>query len=168
MFKLNHYSMKEISLTKGKVAIVDDDDFDNLNQYKWRALQDGVNFYAVRNMKRPRIYKGLIRMHRVILGLTDPAVLVDHKDMDGLNNQRNNLRIANKSQNGANRNSELNSVSKFKGVCWDSSNKKWKVQIRKDGKRSSLGMFHSEQDAADAYNKAAIKLHGEFAKLNIL
>lgn len=106
-------------------------------------------------------------MHRQILGLTNPDIKTDHIDRDGLNNQRNNLRIATKSQNNANRRSHKNSTSKYIGVHKTAKNK-WIASITKMRTHLYLGIFIKEEDAAKCYNKFADKLHGQFANLNIV
>lgn len=152
--------MKEIQLTQGKVALVDDADFDYLNQWKWYAQKDRNTFYAVRRDGKKRM-----KMHRVILGLDyDDKCVPDHIDLNGLNNQRYNLRIATKGQNSVNRPPTKNSVSRYKGVS--PMKKRWQVHIVKDGVQTYLGLYKSETEAAIAYNEAAKKLHGEFAYLN--
>lgn len=159
--------MKEIPLTKGKVAIVDDEDFEWLNQRNWH-VQITVNsniLYATSDEWKPK--KRKILMHRYILGLTDPKILVDHKDHDGLNNQRHNLRPCTKQQNQKNMASHRDSSSKYVGVGFRPGRGKFRARIW-DGKDICLGHFINEIDAAKAYNEAAIKIHGEFANLNIV
>lgn len=156
--------MKEIKLTQQKVSLVDDEDYEFLNQWKWCAAKSKSGlFYAVRKFRTDG-NQTTILMHRVIMGVLDKKVLVDHQDMDGLNNQRYNLRIATYSQNNANRSSRKDSSSKYLGV--DRHKGKWRVKIGKNGKCYHVGMFSNEDDAALAYNEAALKHHGEFANLN--
>jgi len=161
--------MKLIPLTQGKFAMVDDSDFEWLNQWKWYALKSHNTWYAVRNIetgvdgKQERLY-----MHRIILSIDNPKTKGDHRDHDGLNNQRENLRLCTDAQNQANRRSSANGTSKYLGVSWYSRDKVWKAQINKYGKTNHLGYFKNEIDAAIAYNNAAKKLHGEFANLNII
>lgn len=156
--------MKEIKLTRGMVTLVDDLDFEWLNQWKWYAAKQGKKFYASR---RPTKYGQLIHMHRLILGIpNDPNIFADHKDRDSLNNQRHNLREATRSQNNSNRTPI--GASKFLGVFYkaESTIRPWYVRIVKNKKAKYLGSFTNEIDAAIAYNRAAIELHGEFANLN--
>jgi hypothetical protein len=151
--------MKEIPLSQGKVAIVDDSDFVYLSQYKWCAFKHRHTWYAVRNFtvdgKRRHV-----RMHRMILNV-EAAVLVDHRDGDGLNNQRYNLRACTNSQNQQNRRT-ITSKSGYKGVWWDRSCGKWEAKIGK----KNLGKYSSPELAGMAYDKAARKLFGEFAATN--
>lgn len=161
--------MKEIVLTQGMVALVDDIDFEYLNQWKWYAAKLGKHsntLYAVRadykNGKR------MVLMHREIMGATDPKIFCDHEDRNGLNNQRSNLRIATNSQNNCNSKKYKKSYSQYKGVSWEGDRNKWKASIRKDYKLFNVGRFKTEEEAALAYNYAAIKYHGEFANLNVV
>ncbi len=170
--------MRQIKLSQqGKykslnlVALVDDSDYEYLNQWRWCAVKRGGNMYAVRgvysviNGKRK---VAEIKMHRLLLGLTDPKILADHEDRNGLNNQRENIRVATKGQNRANSRSNKKSTSKYIGVCWCDRLKKWMIQIQVNGKKKHLGLAITERDAAIIYNKWAIKFHGEFANLNKL
>lgn len=155
--------MKEIQLTQGKVALVDDNIFDELNQFKWCAIKRPHTYYACRhtrtadNKKRTLIY-----MHSVIAGGKD----YDHKDRNGLNNQLNNLRQATYSQNSSNRERRKDNSSGFKGVYFEENRGKWRAIITVNHQRKHLGRFNNAVDAARAYDKAALELHGEFAKLN--
>ncbi len=159
--------MKEIKLTQGQVALVSDEDYESLNRFKWCAEKRSNTFYARRddwsNGTRRRTY-----MHREVLGITDPMVLCDHKNGDGLHNYRNNLRIATASQNASNKLIDGNGTSKYKGVYWASWANKWRSEIGSNGSRKKIGYFNSEIEAAKAYNEWAIKLHGDFANLNII
>lgn len=158
--------MREIKLTKGQFALVDDEDYDMVNMYKWYATKRKGLFYAVADLKTGvRMYKRTY-MHRLILGLSDSKQHSDHIDHNGLNNQRFNLRIATRFQNNANKTSHKNSTSKYLGVSWHKGAEKWVSVITKNKKYIYLGVFETEHLAATAYNKAAIELHGEFANLN--
>ena len=105
-------------------------------------------------------------MHREILGITDPKINVDHLDGDGLNNQRSNLRVCTDSQNGANRGKQKNNKSGYKGVHWNKKTKKWAAQIQYHKKVLNLGYYSDIIEAAKAYDKKALELFGEFARLN--
>src|ERR1700685_1864374 len=117
--------MKFIPLTQGKVAMVDDADYEWLAQWKWFAIFDHGNWYAVRNVRKPDGTQTPLRMHRVLLGLTDLKIEVDHRDGNGLNNQRHNLRIATHGQNMCNRSMQKNNISGVRGVCWHKDAGKW-------------------------------------------
>lgn len=154
--------MKEIPLTQGKVALVDDDDFEWLSKFQWytgrRPLAGGFAYYAVRSDRAK------ILMHRQILGCSE-EVKADHIDSNGLNNQRFNLRIATDAENCRNKSWHPHS-SKFKGVTWNQRRGYWYSSIKVDYKAIHLGCFHDETDAAIAYNNAALIQFGDFAKLN--
>jgi hypothetical protein len=143
-------------------VLIDDDMFDRVSKYTWCVQKFKDRFYATRKHKRTIT----ILMHRFILNVSDPKIEVDHIDNDGLNNQSSNLRCATHSQNLCNRGAVKNSKSKYKGVGWVTSHKKWRASIQKDKVLKVLGYFSSEIDAAKAYDAAAKTIHGEFAYLN--
>lgn len=160
--------MKLIPLTQGQFAMVPDDNFDELNKHKWCAqwVARTQTFYAIRN--GPRI-KGeprkRIYMHRVILNAPE-GTFVDHVDHNGLHNVPPNIRIDSFKKNNQNRRIQKNNTSGFKGVHWVKSDRVWRVVIYCDKKMIRIGRFHYILDAARAYNEAALKYHGEFARLN--
>ena len=161
--------MKEIKLSQGLVALVDDADYDYLNQWRWYAGESCNTFYVQRNQwLRDSKKCRTVKMHRLIVGVTDPSVLVDHKDGDGLNNQRSNLRVCTRQQNNKNRRAVGVGSSGFKGVGFHSRDKVWWATIGSEGKDFYLGSFKTEIEAAKAYNDAALRLHGEFACLNTI
>ncbi len=153
--------MKEIPLTQGYVALVDDEDYAYLSQFKWNAKKSPRSIYAKR-----KINNRDVTLHRFILGISDPSIKIDHWDGDGLNNQRHNLRVANDQQNQRNRRLNLNSTSGFKGVTWRKDLKKWNAALEIKTKRLHLGYFDCPLEAACAYDMAAIKHFGEFAHCN--
>jgi hypothetical protein len=154
--------MKEINLNKGLIARVDDEDFEYLNQWKWYALKNGKVYYAQRNVYingRPK----MVKMHRVIMN-TDASMEVDHIDGNGLNNQKINLRNCTHRLNTINR--KAHGKSKYLGVVITKRGYIF-AQLKENGYSHYLGSFKNEEDAAIAYNKAAIIYHKEYAKLNI-
>jgi len=158
--------MEQIELSQGKVALIDTEDYDLVIKYKWYANKQGKCFYAIvhnGSVENKRIF---LKMHRVIMGITDSKIFVDHIDGDGLNNQKNNLRLANISQNATNK-SSYRGVSKYKGVSQDTRNGKkyWKATCTKNG-ITYRKRCKTETEAALKYNELAKKLHGEFAKFN--
>jgi hypothetical protein len=149
--------MKEIKLTKNQVAIVDDDQFDTVSQFKWYCGKDG---YAKRSQN-----KKIVFMHRVIMS-PDNNKLVDHINGDTLDNRKTNLRYCNNQQNNYNRGPMSHNISGYKGVSWRKSNQKWYAQIKHNAKTKYIGYFKTKEEAAIAYNNVASKLFGEFARLN--
>ncbi len=158
--------MKEIPLTQGCVAIVDDCDYEELMQYKWRVLSThSRRFYAVRDTTVIGCRHRKIYMHRQILG-AGSGQQGDHANHDTLDNQRGNLRICTNAQNQMNARKRSGCSSQYKGVYWDKAARKWKAQIQRNGKREALGRFDDEHRAAQAYNDAAAETFGEIAWLN--
>jgi hypothetical protein len=156
--------MRTISLTQGKTALVDDADFEWLSQWKWCARKNHAAWYALRNSSLKTGKARTILMHREI---SNPplGMETDHKDHNGLNNQRHNLRVATHAQNMYNQR-KRKGTSRFKGVCWHRNRHKWGAHIRIGVRRIHLGYFVSEVEAAQAYDQAARKHFGEFASLN--
>ncbi len=159
-------SFRLIKLTQNKYAIVDVADFDELNKFGWYAQKFSSGFYA-----RRTIYVHgraiAIHMHRVIMQ-PPPGFVVDHHKGNGLDNRRANLRIATPAQNCYNnkKTTRRTCTSKYKGVSLERETKKWRACIIHNGKKTSLGSYANEIDAARAYDEAAKELFGKFAKLN--
>jgi hypothetical protein len=149
---------KEIKLTKGQFAIVDDEDYDYLNQWKWCLTTSN---YVRRWQKGKTIY-----LHRVILKVIDKNIFVDHIDMNTLDNRKINLRICTRSQNAMNRNKTIKNTTGYKGVIFQPNRNKYYAKIKLNSKIIFLGHYIDPIDAARAYNAAALKYHGEFANLN--
>ena len=152
--------MKEIPLRKGMVALVDDEDFERLSRHRWSFHPLG---YAVRQVTaagKPR----LIYMHRVVLQ-APPGREVDHRNGDGLDNQRENLRLVARAQNSRNQRLRPHS-SPFKGVSFDRESGRWRAAIMVDYRKIHLGSFDDEQEAALAYDQASRELHGEYGRPN--
>lgn len=156
----------KIPISRGRVALVDDDDYEWLSEHRWYAFSgfgheyagrfDGPNHH--RHTNRP-----LLLMHRVIAG-AGPEMLVDHINHDGLDNRRSNLRICTKSQNCIHRAGKSRSKSGYWGVRF--RRRAWDGYIRVNGKFLCLGQFQTAEDAARAVDAAAREYHGEFAKQN--
>jgi hypothetical protein len=149
-----------VPLSRGLVAQVDDKDLPLVEGLKWHALRSGghAGYYA--GSHGP---DGYVYMHRVILGPGGPHV--DHINGDGLDNRRSNLRHATPSQNGAN-SGPRRGTSRFKGVGFDRARGKWKAAIKINRVHNNLGRFDNEEDAARAYDAAAVVAWGEYAYLN--
>lgn len=147
--------MREIPLTQGQVALVDDEDYKKLSKYKWFAIKYQVdNFYAAR--QTPGHNGKLIRMHRQILDFIPAGHEVDHFNGNSLDNRKENLRVVTHRQNMQNK--HINTSSKYPGVYWDKHAEKWHTQIRINGKRESLGYYESEEAAFVAYRDAISNL----------
>lgn len=148
--------MKKIYLrgnNSDKYVLVDDGDFEWLNQSKWYLNTKG---YASNNKH--------IRMHRLI-NKTPQGLLTDHKNGDKLDNRRSNLRTCNNSENHCNIKLMANNTSGHKGVSWSKAAQKWHAYINKDSKRTYLGIFNNLDEAVKVYEKAAVEQHGEFVNL---
>jgi hypothetical protein len=154
-----------------KECLVDDADYPELIKHKWKITKSRNAFYASR---WDNTRKRHVSMSRQIMGLTNPEIQCDHKDQSPLNNQRNNLRICTRRQNLCNRRKFKNSTSIYKGVYLQIRRGKtattfhWFAQICVNTKVMNLGCFKTETEAAQVYNKAAIKHHGEFASINTI
>jgi hypothetical protein len=150
----------------GRFALVDPEDAERVLSYRWcpaMVAQNGDRqyIYAVSGKARPSRY-----MHRFILGVTDRRIFVDHKNHDGLDNRRCNLRIGTNQQNQANSRPRSGASSMYKGVSWDRRQRRWIAVITFSGKSHYLGSFHDEREAAEAYDGAALSLFGSRALLN--
>lgn len=159
------YAFRKIRLTQGYFAKVDQRDYEYLCRYKWCVNMTPNSKYA----RCTKFYKTgksrTVMMHRLIM---EPprGYVVDHINGDGLDNRRANLRLATCAQNGRNRRKIKKGISRYKGVGWEESTGKWRARIIINRKKISLGCYKDEIAAARAYDKAAKKYHGEFARLN--
>lgn len=160
--------MKRIPLSNGMFALVDDDVFAEVSKFSWhyKASRLGGG-YAFRNTPRVGGRHTTAKLHHLVLPLTG-KLMVDHINGDGLDNRRNNLRLVNASQNQANRQKSPGKTSQYKGVSWDKNRACWYAHIKTGQRMKNLGRFASEEAAALAYNDAAIKAFGEFARLNVI
>lgn len=146
-------------------ALVDDEDYSLLSRFKWTVL-DGKKDHTV--YARTKLGRYTILMHHLVMGT---GVSIDHKNRVGLDNTKDNLRVANQSENQANavKRKSMNGKkpsSEYKGVCWHKQRGRWTANISKEGKQVYLGLFDSEEEAAKAYDARASELFGEFARLN--
>lgn len=161
--------MKQIDVSTPKhpkaIAMVDEEDFERINRWKWVAVRDPKKktLYAIRTDRMSG--KKTVRMHREILGLL-PGEQADHRDGNGLNNTRANLRRCSGSQNACNRGPTAANKSGFRGVSWHKGVGKWVATIGKNRRHKHLGYFEDPAEAARVRDAAALRLHGEFAKLN--
>lgn len=155
--------MKEIALTRGIVAIVDDDDFELISKFNWSASNYG---YAQAHFTKEDGRYTKISMHRLISGLRlGDKREVDHINGNTVDNRRSNLRIVSHSENMKNARQRKTNTSGYKGVSWSSSLNRWMAFISVEGRTKNLGMFSDKESAYKAYCNAALKYHGEFANL---
>jgi hypothetical protein len=157
----------EIPLSTGGIALIDDDDYHLVAGYKWRriwSVRAKTDYAGIRIGQSPG--SRMLWMHRVILGLTDRWTLTDHRNFNGLDNRRENIRIASDSQNKFNRHKYANNRSGFKGVYFHKAVNSWVAKISFNKTQYPLGKFSSPVEAAIAYDRAAVELFGEFACLN--
>ncbi len=155
--------MKTIKLTQGKFALVDNEDFERVNQFKWY-----VGFMAKRywcGMREIRINQKrmTLLMSRFIMDVSYSKIFVDHINHNTLDNRKCNLRICNSAENQRNRVISSNNKSGYKGVSWHKRDQIWQACIRMDKKSIHLGYHNDPELAHKAYCKAAIKYHGKFA-----
>lgn len=157
---------REIQLSGGGVALVDSSDYEFLTQWKWFYLN---KTYAGRTkhieMVDGKPKRMTVKMHNVLMPPPE-GYEVDHINGNGLDNRKENLRIVRHQQNMWNRKAVTGSKSKYKGVDWYAASGSWRAYIKIDGKQKHLGCYKQEDDAARAYNKAALALHGQYARLN--
>lgn len=166
--------MKEIQLTRGKSAKVDDDVFEELRRHRWCTLRTtSALHYAVRaylgedgNWHQARMHRIIWEMYR---GPIPDGMQIDHVSGDSLDNRLENLRLCTQAQNNAHQRPQLKKAdahSQYKGVTWNIKARRWQAQIQRDYEHRRIGFFDSENEAAKAYDKEARELFGEFAWTN--
>lgn len=165
-------AMREIQLTQGQVAIVDDEDYEALARFKWLAQRNRATWYAVSYARLPDGREAKVLMHRAILGV-GPGVQLDHENRNKLDNRKENLRIATSRENNQNVGKREGLSSRFKGVTWRKARHKWQAAIRAgeigpngESRSVHLGLYDDEELAAHAYDGAALASFGRFAALN--
>lgn len=161
-----YFVMKQIPLDKGLFTLVDDADFDIFGTKKWYAHKSRNTFYACRHERIGFRKRKMIMLHREILGLKDSLIHCDHKDGNGLNNLRENLRPCSKHENSKNRIKNKNNTTGFKGVYLDKKTGRYRASIRVNNRNINYGFFKFPELAARAYDEAAKVHFGAFAKLN--
>jgi hypothetical protein len=150
----------KVPLTRGKVALIDAADAEAVLRYRWHARRAPRNYYA-----RTKIGGRQVELHRFLLG-EDAGPRTDHRNRNGLDCRRQNLRPATEQQNQANRGPQRNNTSGFKGVGWHRPTRSWRAAIKVLGHDMTLGYFRDVESAAKAYDAAARKHFGEFAWTN--
>ncbi len=162
--EINLIPTRVIRLTRGKVTTVDASDYESLMKFKWYARRDGGKWYAARgqrmNGKSTTVY-----MHRTLMRPT-AGMQVDHRDGDGLNNTRLNIRLATSSQNHCNQRLSRRNTSGYKGIWWHKRDRLWAATIRVARKRIHLGYFKEKDNAYKAYCEASKKYHGEYGRVS--
>ncbi len=161
--------IRQIILTRNKIALVDISDYEYLNQYKWQCSLQGyaTRTICINRQPKKRSARKALLMHREIIKCPI-GMEIDHINGDKLDNRRCNLRICTRSQNQINNKKYQNCSSKYKGVSWHKTVNKWSSRIQYNSKCINIGVFTSEIDAALAYNAKATELFNDFAKLNII
>lgn len=146
-----------IPLVHGGSALIDREDLDRVMGFRWYDRPDGYAYGVI-------VYRWVL-LHRFILNAEDGSV-IDHKNRDTLDCRKENLRFCSFSQNSMNSRKRIGGSSRFKGVHFESQTRKWRAEVTVNYKTIKLGRFSSEEEAAIAYNSAALDLHGEFARIN--
>lgn len=160
--------MKKIELTQGKVTLVDDEDFEMLSQYKW-FYGNGYaqrSEYAGGGRKNTKVITQ--QMHRLVIANIPDGKIVDHKNHDGLDNRKSNLRICTRLENRRNATKHKNNKSGYKGVWQENGKFRSAIWLSDKKKNKNLGTFQTAIEAARAYNRSALELFGEFAYINKL
>jgi hypothetical protein len=156
--------VRKIPLTQGQIALVDDEDYETVSTYRWHFKAGRRTGYARTEFRDPDGIVTSIYMHSLLMGVDPDGRQVDHRDLDGLNNQRSNLRWATRAQQVQNISVRRDCAAGLKGVY--RKNKKWRATIVVSGKRTALGSFSTKEEAGRAYDAKAVELFGEFARLN--
>lgn len=171
LYKNQSYVVLELS--QGQKTIINTSDYDKIKNIRWFAYRSRTakTFYVIGNLPRrdhPEGKQKGVKLHRFLFDLDDPKTTVDHKDGNGLNNIRENLRVCTQLQNSRNYPIPHNNTSGYKGVSWNKIRKKWQAKISVCGVRKSMGYYDDPKDAAIAYNHGALEYHNEFANLNVV
>jgi len=156
---------REVPLTQEKVAIVDDADFARVMEHRWCAMRNRSNWYAVRGGSTEDGKRRLLSLHRFLLE-AGPDQEVDHRNGNGLDCRRTNLRLCTRGQNARNSRRPRDNTTGYKGVALIKKTGRYVAQISVERRHFYLGVFDSAEEAARSYDEAARRLHGEFARVN--
>jgi len=160
-FRCIKLAKSECADIKHRYAIIDPEDYEKVAVDDWQLYENhNSKYYAVRILDSKIVF-----MHRQIMG-NPVGKVIDHRNREGLDNRKSNLRLATRSQNNCNRGRLKNGSSKYRGVSRSKKRRKWRAGINYNGIYKHLGFFENEEDAARAYDEAAKIYHGEFATLN--
>lgn len=160
-------SVRGIPLTRGEIAVVDEEDYEWLNQWKWCVLKGKYTFYAMRITEKKGTQFSFL-MHREILGLEKgDGIVTDHKNRNGCDNRKSNLRIATIAINNHNSRLQRNNTSGYRGVSWKKDKKKWKAYLMVNNKQVHLGYFDDPLTAALEYDKRVREIRDIYASTNI-
>jgi len=158
--------MRQVPVSGGYTATVDDDDYQKVIAFRWGALRNiGSDRVYARTTMRVGAKKSQVLMHRLVTN-APLGMQVDHINHDTLDNRKDNLRVCTNAQNAHNRRKHRGGSSQYKGVSWDKRHEKWLAQIQVDKKKRCLGYYEAEADAARAYDAVAREHFGEFANTN--
>lgn len=149
-----------VPLTQGKHALIDLEDWDKIRPYKWSTWETTGGVYAHTLSGKKRIIMHHLILPRIV------SYVIDHRDRNGLNNLRTNLRYATYAENARNKCKSYRNTSGYKGVSWEKRRQKWEANIKVNYVKHFLGYYAVKEEAALAYNEAAKSFHGEFASLN--
>ena len=144
------------------VTLVDDEDFERVDQFKWHVGKDKNIYYAKRNIAISEEKHTLQKLHRFIINITDPKIQIDHKNGDSLDNRKENLRLATGQENSRNRKKRNDNTSGYKGVSWNRERQKFVASIKFNSKILFLGYFDTAEEASSVYETKALKEFGEF------
>jgi hypothetical protein len=155
--------MKKIPVGIDKWTLVDDEDYDKVvSAGPWHMQGKAVSHSITVGLRKQK----QIKLHRFLMNVTNPKILVDHENRNSLDNQKHNLRVATKSQNASNSKKSTGKSSKYKGVSFHKRRNQWHAEIVHNNKHHFLGYFREEEEAAIAYNAAAKEFFGDFAYVN--
>lgn len=159
--------MREISLKNGRIAIIDDEDYEIVSQYRWYLLKGKNTEYACHKKTENAISLPTILMHRLVMNAPKGSQ-IDHINGDGLDNRKCNLRFCSHQENSRNSPKNWRGTSKYKGVGLCKRRKKWRARIKLNNKQVEIGCYNTEIEAATAYNMVALANFRQFARLNYI